>query len=34
MNLIRTARYAVILFVVLAVYPRVFPVFEKIRLKK
>ena len=33
-NLIRTARYAVILFVVLAVYPRVFPVFEKIRLKK
>lgn len=28
-NLVRTARYAVILFVVLAVYPRVFPVFEK-----
>ena len=32
-NLIRTARYAVILFVVLGVYPRVFPVFEKIRIK-
>ena len=28
-NRVRTARYAVILFVVLAVYPRVFPVFEK-----
>ena len=33
-NLIRSARYAVILFVVLAVYPRVFPVFEKIRFRK
>ena len=32
-NLIRTARYAVILFVELAVYPRVFPLFEKIGRK-
>ena len=31
-NLVRTARYAVILFVVIAVYPRVFPLFEKIRI--
>lgn len=29
-NLVRTARYAIILFVVLAVYPRVFPLFERI----
>ena len=28
-NLVRTARYAIILFVVLAVYPRIFPLFEK-----
>ena len=33
-NLVRTARYAVILFVVLAVYPRVFPLFEKVGKKK
>ena len=32
-NLVRTARYAVILFIVIAVYPRVFPVFEKIGRK-
>ena len=32
-NLIRTARYAVILFIVIGVYPRIFPVFEKIRIK-
>ena len=31
-NLVRTARYAVILFVVIAVYPRVFPLLEKIRI--
>lgn len=29
-NLVRTARYAVILFVIIGVYPRVFPVFEKV----
>ena len=29
-NLVRTARYTVIIFVILAVYPRVFPVFERI----
>ena len=28
-NLVRTARYTIILFVVLAVYPRIFPLFEK-----
>ena len=33
-NLIRTARYAVILFVVLAVYPRIFPLFEKVGKRK
>ena len=33
-NLVRTARYAVILFVVLAVYPRVFPLFEKVGKKR
>ena len=33
-NLVRTARYAVILFIVLGVYPRVFPIFEKIGKKK
>ena len=32
-NLVRTARYAIILFVVLGVYPRVFPLFEKIGRK-
>ena len=32
-NLVRTARYAIILFVVLAVYPRVFPLFERIGRK-
>lgn len=29
-GLVRTARYAVVLFVVLAVYPRCFPLFEKV----
>nr|AHF24875.1 PAP2 family protein [uncultured bacterium Contig21] len=29
-NLVRTARYAVILFVIIGVYPRVFPVLEKV----
>ncbi len=29
-NLVRTARYAVILFIVLAVYPRIFPLIEKV----
>ena len=29
-NLVRSARYAVILFVILAVYPRIFPPYEKI----
>ena len=33
-NLVRTARYAIILFVILGVYPKVFPVFEKIGKKK
>ena len=28
-NLVRTARYAIIIFVIVAVYPRIFPVFEK-----
>ena len=32
-NLVRTARYAVILFTVIAVYPRIFPLFEKIGRK-
>ena len=31
--LIRTARYAVIIFVILGIYPKVFPVFEKIGKK-
>ena len=29
-NLVRTARYAIILFVVIGIYPRVFPLFEGI----
>jgi len=33
-NLIRTARYAVILFVILGVYPKIFPLFEKVGMKK
>ena len=33
-NLVRTARYAIILFVVLGIYPRVFPLFEKVGKKK
>lgn len=33
-NLVRTARYAIILFIVLAVYPRVFPLFEKVGKKQ
>ena len=28
-NLVRTARYAVILFILLAIYPKAFPLFEK-----
>ena len=32
-NLIRTARYAIILFTIVGVYPRVFPLFEKIGKK-
>jgi membrane-associated phospholipid phosphatase len=32
-NLVRTARYAIILFVVIGVYPKVFPIFEKIGKK-
>ena len=32
-NLVRTARYAMILFVAIGVYPRVFPVFEKVGKK-
>ncbi|MER1994716.1 MAG: phosphatase PAP2 family protein [Eubacteriales bacterium] len=33
-NLVRTARYAVILFIIIGVYPRVFPAFEKIGKKQ
>ena len=33
-GLVRTARYAVVLFVALAFYPKVFPWFEKIGKKK
>ena len=33
-NMIRSARYALMLFVLLGVYPRVFPVFEKIGRRK
>ena len=33
-NLIRTVRYAVILFVAVGIYPRIFPIFEKIGKKK
>ncbi len=33
-NLVRTARYAVILFVIIGVYPKVFPLFEKVGKKK
>ena len=29
--LVRTARYAVILFVIMGVYPKVFPLFEKVK---
>ena len=32
-NLVRTTRYAILLFVLIGVYPRVFPVFEKIGRK-
>ena len=32
-NLVRTARYAVILFFVVGIYPKVFPIFEKIKIK-
>ena len=33
-GLVRTARYAVVLFVALAFYPKVFPWFEKIGKKQ
>ena len=33
-NLIRTARYAILLFVLVGVYPRIFPLFEKIGRKE
>jgi len=33
-NLIRSARYGIILFVILGVYPRIFPLFEKVGKKK
>ena len=33
-NLIRTARYAIILFSIVGIYPRVFPLYEKIGKKK
>ncbi len=33
-NLVRTARYAVILFIIIGIYPRVFPTFEKIGKKQ
>lgn len=33
-GLVRTARYAVVLFVALGIYPKVFPVFEKIGKKQ
>ncbi|MBR4461122.1 MAG: phosphatase PAP2 family protein [Erysipelotrichaceae bacterium] len=32
--LVRTARYAIIMFVIVGVYPKVFPLFEKIRKSK
>lgn len=32
--LIRTARYAVIIFVIMGVYPKVFPLFEKVKIKR
>ena len=33
-NLVRTARYAIIIFVIVGVYPRFFPAFEKIGKKQ
>ena len=33
-NLVRTARYAIILFIIIGVYPRVFPAFEKLGKKQ
>ena len=33
-NLVRTARYAIILFLVIGIYPKVFPIFEKIGFPK
>ena len=33
-NLVRTARYAIILFIAVGIYPKVFPVFEKIKIGK
>ena len=33
-NLVRTVRYAIILFIAIGLYPKVFPVFEKIRFGK
>ena len=31
--LVRTARYAVIIFVIIGIYPKAFPLFEKIGKK-
>ena len=33
-NLVRTARYAIVLFTIVGIYPMVFPLFEKIGKKK
>ena len=33
-NLVRSARYAIILFIVIGIYPKVFPAFEKIKIGK
>ena len=33
-NLVRAARYAIILFIVIGIYPKVFPAFEKIKIGK
>jgi membrane-associated phospholipid phosphatase len=33
-NLVRSARYAIILFIIIGIYPKVFPAFEKIGKKK
>jgi hypothetical protein len=33
-NLVRAGRYAIILFLVIGIYPMVFPAFEKVRIGK